>query len=40
MTMGLAFMTGLAVLGALVTLFAIPSSAVRVGGKALGASDH
>ena len=40
MTVGLAFMTGLAVLGALVTLFAIPSSAVRVGGKALGASDH
>jgi nitrate/nitrite transporter NarK len=40
MTIGLAFMTGLAILGALVTVFIIPASAVRVGGKALGASDH
>jgi D-galactonate transporter len=40
MTTGLAFMTGLAILGALVTLFVIPASAVRVGGKALGAADH
>jgi nitrate/nitrite transporter NarK len=40
LTIGLAFMTGLAILGALVTVFIIPASAVRVGSKALGASDH
>lgn len=37
---GLAFMTSLAIVGALVTLLVIPASAVRVGGKALAAADH